>query len=156
MTILVYTTAVRTATARWRDTYTNASADTTTRRPSSEEYLRMQKTQLARKHATGIVILMNRCMEKLTGSRQESSNTLLQWYQSTGCSNRPYGKAVQRKVTRKVWGEMHVLMKMIPNDRRSAARGEYVGATLFLHSISRNCGAIMFSESEHGRVRNIL
>ena len=65
----------------------------------------------------------------------------------------PESKGVQRKVTRGVRGETHMLMKTIPSDHTSAARGEYVGATLFLHSISKNRGAIMFSELENERVR---
>ena len=36
--------------------------------------------------------------------------------------------------------ETHMLMRTIPRDHTSAARGEYVGATLFLHSISNNRG----------------
>ena len=36
--------------------------------------------------------------------------------------------------------ETHMLMRTIPRDHTSAARGKYVGATLFLHSISKGGG----------------
>jgi hypothetical protein len=44
-----------------------------------------------------------------------------------------------------------MLISTIPSDHTSAARGEYVGATLFLHSISREPVAL-FSERQGGGV----
>ena len=40
----------------------------------------------------------------------------------------------------------HILISTIPSDQTSAARGEYVGATLFLHSILKKVDSTMFSE----------
>ena len=46
--------------------------------------------------------------------------------------------------------ETHILISTIPSDHTSAARGEYVGATLFLHSVSRNGSAAVLSERRGG------
>ena len=42
--------------------------------------------------------------------------------------------------------ETHILISTIPSDHTSAARGEYVGATLFLHSTPGNGSGVVLSE----------
>jgi len=58
----------------------------------------------------------------------------------------PIPKAVQRRSCEKKEVETYILIRTIPSDHTSAARGEYVGATLFLHSIPENRGATAVSE----------
>lgn len=50
--------------------------------------------------------------------------------------------------------ETYILISTIPSDHTSAARGEYVGATLFLHSISKQRGVTVFSEGQGGSVKD--
>jgi hypothetical protein len=52
-----------------------------------------------------------------------------------GSGDRAYVEAAQvNSMSREVEVKTYILMSTIPSDQTSAARGEYVGATLFLHS----------------------
>lgn len=98
------------------------------------ELSRTQNTLFAKKSTTGRVMPGKRVTKKLTGSRRYISKEL----------HAPSAVSVQG-----LWW-YSILISTMPRDQTSAARGLYVGATLFLHS-KLMYGALPQSMSEDSR-----